>query len=106
MAALHGNIKKAHPLQVHLQNTHLCTDASGNPRCIHSRRATTNDHHPPRNDSRNTTQQHATATIVFGQIVGADNGGHPASDLTHWLEQGQAFVDLNGLVGDRRAAGG
>ena len=42
---------------------------------------------------------------MLGEMVGADHGGHAPGDLAHRLEERQALVDLDGFVGDRRAAG-
>jgi len=62
-------------------------------------------HHSARQHARHAAEQDAGSAEVAGQKVAADQHRHAPGDLAHRLEQRQAAVDLDRLVGQRGDAG-
>ena len=62
------------------------------------------DDHTLPGHAGHAAQQHAGAPVVLGEAIRADHHGHAAGNLAHRLEQGQAAVDFDRLVGESRHA--
>ena len=99
------DVEKAHSLGVHLENGDVGCQAGGHPGGVDAGHAAAEHHHAPRQHARHTAEQDAGSTVVACQKIAADQHRHAPGDLAHRLEQRQAAVDLDCLVGQRGDAG-
>jgi hypothetical protein len=99
-------VRLAEPLDVGVEQEHLGLHAEGDRGCVHPRDAGTDHDDLGGVDARRAPHQHAPASRLPLQAVGADLGCHPAGDLGHRGEQRERAVgELHRLVGDRGDAG-
>jgi hypothetical protein len=101
---LHGNVQKPHPLEVHFENRHVCSEPRRHPGGVHPARPSAQNDDPPWEHARDAAEQHAFSPVVLGEEISAHQDGHPAGDLAHRFKERQASVHLNRFIRDAGCA--
>ena len=100
MRRAHGDVEKAHPLDVDFEDGDVRAEAGGHARRVDARRSAAEHDDLARQHARHAAEQNAFAAVRLGQKMAADDDRHAPGDFAHRLEQGQAVVTCDRFVGD------
>ena len=97
----------AQTLEVAVEDVHLAVETDGQGGRRHAHDAGAEDHHLGRLHPGDAAHEHTPSAPGPHEVMGADDGRHPAGHLAHGGEQRQRAVgQLDRLVGDGGIAPG
>ena len=106
VSRVHGDVEEAHSLQIHLEDGDIRAEPGGHASGVDAGGSAADDHNPAGQNPGYSPQEHAAATSILGEEVGADDHRHAAGDLRHRLKQREATTLGHHLVGHGGDAGG
>ena len=101
----HGDVEKAHPLEIDLEDGHIGAEAGAHAGGVDSGRAAADHDDLAGEDAGNAAEENAFSAGVLRQKISADEDRHAACDLAHGFEEREAVVHTHGLVGNAGRAG-